>query len=93
MIDEEALKIVLNDKTFSKDEAISIVGGLARFKDLCEHGRIRFEKSTSAQNSRWKCNAYDVIRYAQINFRGQRKKSMLHSVNKGMVTAQNVSTV
>ncbi len=93
MIDEEALKIVLNDKTFSKDEAISIVGGLARFKDLCEHGRIRFEKSTSAQNSRWKCNAYDVIRYAQINFRGQRKKSMLHSVNTGMVTAQNVSTV
>lgn len=93
MIDEEALKIVLNDKTFSKDEAISIVGGLARFKDLCEHGRIRFEKSTSAQNSRWKCNAYDVIRYAQINFRGQRKKSMLHSVNTGIVTAQNVSTV
>lgn len=93
MIDEEALKIVLNDKTFSKDEAISIVGGLARFKDLCEHGRIRFEKSTSAQNSRWKCNAYDVIRYAQINFRGQRKKSMLHSVNTGVVTAQNVSTV
>lgn len=93
MIDEEALKIVLNDKTFSKDEAISIVGGLARFKDLCEHGRIRFEKSTSAQNSRWKCNAYDVIRYAQINFRGQRKKSMLHSVNTCMVTAQNVSTV
>lgn len=93
MIDEEALKIVLNDKTFSKDEAISIVGGLARFKDLCEHGRIRFEKSTSAQNSRWKCNAYDVIRYAQINFRGQKKKSMLHSVNTGMVTAQNVSTV
>ena len=93
MIDEEALKIVLNDKSFSKDEAISIVGGLARFKDLCEHGRIRFEKSTSAQNSRWKCNAYDVIRYAQIDFRGQRKKSMLHSVNTGMVTAQNVSTV
>ena len=87
------MKIVLNDKTFSKDEAISIVGGLARFKDLCEHGRIRFEKSTSAQNSRLKCNAYDVIRYAQINFRGQRKKSMLHSVNTGMVTAQNVSTV
>ncbi len=93
MIDEEALKIVLNDKSFSKDEAVSIVGGLARFRELCEHGRIRFEKSTSAQNSRWKCNAYDVIRYAQINFRGQRKKSMLHSVNSGMVTAQNVSTV
>ena len=93
MIDEEALKIVLNDKTFSKDEAISIVGGLARFRELCEHGRIRFEKSTSAQNSRWKCNAYDVIRYAQINFRGHRKKSMLHSVNTGMVTAQNISTV
>lgn len=35
----------------------------------------------------------DVIRYAKINFRGQRKKSMLHSVNTGMVTAQNVSTV
>lgn len=84
MINEEALKIVLNDKTFSKDEAISIVGGLSRFNDLCDKGCIRCRKSTPAQNSRWKCNAYDVISHAQLGrlYKLSKVKSKLSKVNK-----------
>lgn len=34
MINEEVLKIVLNDKTFGRDQAADIVGGLSRLKNL-----------------------------------------------------------
>ena len=34
MVNEEVLKIVLNDKTFGRDQAADIVGGLARLLDL-----------------------------------------------------------
>lgn len=66
-MNEEILKIVLNDKTFSKDESVSIVGGLRRFTELCAQGRIRYTKRSSAQNGRWRCNAYDVIKNASLN--------------------------
>lgn len=66
-MNEEILKIVLNDKSFSKDESISIVGGLRRFTELCATGRIRYVKQSSAQNGRWRCNAYDVIKNASLN--------------------------
>ena len=65
-MNEEILKIVLNDKTFSKDESVSIVGGLRRFTELCANGMIRYSKQSSAQNGRWKCNAYDVIKHASL---------------------------
>lgn len=41
-MNEEILKIVLNDKSFSKDESVSIVGGLRRFTELCAKGLIRY---------------------------------------------------
>lgn len=66
-MNEEVLKIVLNDKSFSKDESISIVGGLRRFTELCAKGRIRYSKASSAQNGRWKCNAFDVLKNASLN--------------------------
>ena len=66
-MNEEILKIVLNNKTLSKDEAVSIVGGLRRFTELCAQGRIRYTKKSSAQNGRWRCNAYDVIKNASLN--------------------------
>lgn len=43
MINEDVLKIVLNNKSFGKYEAASIVGGLKRLKELCESGRIRYK--------------------------------------------------
>ena len=65
-MNEEILKIVLNDKSFSKDESISIVGGFRRFTELCAKGMIRYSKKSTAQNGRWQCNAYDVIKNASL---------------------------
>lgn len=68
MVNEEVLKIVLNDKTFGRDQAADIVGGLSRLVDLIEKGLIRAEKRTNKQNGKWFCNAYDVIKYAQLKY-------------------------
>lgn len=68
MVNEEVLKIVLNDKTFGRDTAADIVGGLARLKELVGKGLIRAEKATNKQNGKWFCNAYDVIKYAQLKY-------------------------
>lgn len=67
MIDEEALKIVMNDKTFGQRTAASIVGGRGRLFTLIGKGLIRAEKKTCSQNGKWFCNAWDVIKYATLN--------------------------
>lgn len=66
MVNEEVLKIVLNNKTFGRDTAADIVGGLARLKELVGKGLIRAEKPTNKQNGKWFCNAYDVIKWAKL---------------------------
>lgn len=66
MINEEALKIVLNDKTFGQRTAASIVGGRGRLFELVGKGLIRAEKKTNTQNGKWFCNAWDTIKYAQL---------------------------
>ena len=66
MINEEVLKIVLNNKTFGRDEAADIVGGLSNLKKLIGKGKIRAEKKTQKQNGKWFCNAYDVIKHATL---------------------------
>lgn len=68
MVNEEILKIVLNDKTFGRDQAADIVGGLSRLIDLIGKGLIRAEKRTNKQNGKWFCNAYDVIKHAQLKY-------------------------
>lgn len=68
MVNEEVLKIVLNDKTFGRDQAADIVGGLSRLIDLICKGLIRAEKRTNKQNGKWFCNAYDVIKHAQLKY-------------------------
>lgn len=65
-MNENVLKIVLNDKTFGRDAAADIVGGLDRLKSLVKKGLIRAEKRTEKQNGKWFCNAYDVLKYAKI---------------------------
>lgn len=67
MINEDVLKIVLNDKTFSQREAEDIVGSRSRLFDLVGKGAIRAEKKdVNRQNGRWYCNAYDVIKHATL---------------------------
>lgn len=66
MVNEEVLKIVLNNKTFGRDTAADIVGGLARLRELVGKGLIRAEKPTNKQNGKWFCNAWDVIKWAKL---------------------------
>lgn len=66
MVNEDVLKIVLNDKTFGRDTAADIVGGLSRLIDLIGKGLIRAEKRTNKQNGKWFCNAWDVIKWAKL---------------------------
>lgn len=65
-MNEDVLKIVLNDKTFGRDVSADIVGGLSRLKKLVGKGLIRTEKRTNKQNGKWFCNAYDVIKFATL---------------------------
>lgn len=66
MINEEVLKIVMNNKTFGRNEAADIVGGLSRLMRLVGQGKIRAEKRTNKQNGKWFCNAYDVLKHATL---------------------------
>lgn len=66
MVNEDVLKIVLNDKTFGRDQAADIVGGLPRLMKLVGKGLIRAEKRTNKQNGKWFCNAWDVIKWAKL---------------------------
>ena len=68
MLNENVLKIVLNNKTFGRDEAADIVGGLSKFIDLISKGKIRAEKRTQKQNGKWFCNAYDVLKHASLKY-------------------------
>lgn len=64
MLNEEALKLAFNSKTFGFRFSASIVGGRKRLSDLIERGKIRAEKRTETQNGKWFCNAWDVIKYS-----------------------------
>ena len=50
--------------TFTKAEAAKWVGGRRRLERLVAERKIRQEKSGDCQNSRWQCNAEDVLRCA-----------------------------
>lgn len=69
MLNEEALKIVLNNKTFGQREAADIVGGRGRLFRLVGSGDIRAEKKPAdKQNGRWYCNAWDVVKHAKLKY-------------------------
>lgn len=56
---------VMRDKTFSKDEASSIVGGEKKLLRLIEEGKIQVLRTSTAQNSKWRCNASQVLKYCR----------------------------
>lgn len=56
--------------TFCKDVAAQIVGGPGKLMTLIAQGKISAEKGTNAQNSKWRCNAAQVLRHC----RNMRKK-------------------
>lgn len=63
---------VMETRNFSKVDSAKIVGGTLRLEELISKGEIRAEKGTNAQNSKWKCNAADVLRHCR-NMRGKHK--------------------
>lgn len=50
--------------TFSKTEAMKIVGSRTVLEKLAFTGKIRYKKHPTAQMGKWECNGEDVIRYA-----------------------------
>ncbi len=61
----ENILIAMERLTFSKDTAASIVGGPTRLERLIAAGKIYAEKSSCAQNSKWKCNAAQVLMHCR----------------------------
>ena len=51
--------------TFGKDKAALIVGGEKKLERLISDGKIAAVKGTTAQNSKWKCNAVDVLKHVR----------------------------
>lgn len=56
---------VMEGLTFSKDISASIVGGPKKLEELIAAGKIEAEKGCNAQNSKWKCNAAQVLRHCR----------------------------
>ena len=50
--------------TFSKTQAMKIVGGRYVLERLVAEKKIRMVQPHQRQNSRWECNGEDVLRHA-----------------------------
>ena len=67
----ENIMRVMERQTFCKDTAAKIVGGPKKLETLIASGQIHAEKGCNAQNSKWKCNAAQVLRHCR-NMRPKR---------------------
>ena len=61
----ENILIAMSHLTFCKDIAAKIVGGTKRLEYLIAIGEIKAEKGSNAQNSKWKCNAAQMLRHCR----------------------------
>lgn len=61
----ENILAVMEYENFSKDLSAKIVGGTGKLESLIASGKIRAVKSTNAQNSKWKCNASQVLSFCR----------------------------
>lgn len=64
-IELENIFRVMERLTFCKDVAAHIVGGPKKLERLIAAGEIDAEKGCNAQNSKWKCNAAQVLRHCR----------------------------
>lgn len=65
---------VMSCETFGKNKAAYIVGGRKRLLSLISAGEIATDKPLNVQNSKWRCNAADVLRHCR-DARKLRKKT------------------
>ena len=61
----ENIFLVMEQFNFSKDTAAMIVGGKKKLEGLIAAGKIDADKGKNVQNSKWKCNAAQVLRYCR----------------------------
>ncbi len=64
-IELENIFRVMEGLNFCKDTAAKIVGGHKKLERLIAAGEITAEKGCNAQNSKWKCNAAQVLRHCR----------------------------
>lgn len=69
-VDEQLANIymAMRHVTLSKRQAQIIVGGRYVLERLVKSKKIRKTQTRNRQNSQWKCNGEDVLRYAKDNF-------------------------
>lgn len=70
MLNETAIMVTMNDKTFGLRESASIVGGMTRLQNLLDRGAIRYTKKSEKQNAKLFCNAWDVLKHASLERAG-----------------------
>ncbi|MDE6803394.1 MAG: hypothetical protein K2J29_02000 [Muribaculaceae bacterium] len=61
----ENIFLALEGLTFSKDAAARIVGGTKKLENLIAAGKIDAVKGCNSQNSKWKCNAVQVLQHCR----------------------------
>lgn len=61
----ENIFMVMERFDFCKDTAATIVGGPKKLEELIAAGKIIADKGTNAQNSKWRCNAAQVLRHCR----------------------------
>lgn len=61
----ENVLLVMERLTFCKDTAAYVVGGARRLASLIESGEIEVVKGSGAPNSKWRCNAAQVLRHCR----------------------------
>lgn len=66
----ENILLAMEGLTFCKDTAARIVGGERKLERLIARGEIEAVKGCCAQNSKWKCNAVQVL----MHCRNMRKR-------------------
>lgn len=61
----ENIFLAMEHETFSKDRAAKIVGGIKKLEELVARGEIDAVKGCNSQNSKWKCNAAQVLKHCR----------------------------
>lgn len=61
----ENILLVMERFDFAKDMSATIVGGPKKLEELIATGKIYAVKGSNAQNSKWKCNAAQVLRHCR----------------------------
>lgn len=66
-LNEVAIMVKMNARSFGRNDAAEIVGGLSKLNYLIKKGKIRSVKKKETQCAKVYCNAWDVLKYASLD--------------------------